>query len=183
MNELAKNDNAHATRMVESIKNVLGLKEAQDYEAKYHLSKAANIDKKFAWAKDTCEYLEKEYDQDTIMKIREKCICNDGKSTAMKMIKYIKKTSDVAEFVDLFNQNESFASIEYISNNKILFCYPECYCGCVKRINQQLPETWCYCTLGYTKSLFTQVFNKEVKVQLIDSIKKGDSRCAVSVEW
>ena len=180
---MAKNDNAHSIRMVESLKTIIGDKETNEYEEKYSLSKAASIDKKFEWAKDTCEFLSKKYDRDTIMRIREKCICNDGKSTATKMVKYLNQTNSISEFVDCFNNNESFASLEYISDNRIMFCYPECYCGCVKKVNKQLPEVWCYCTLGYAKSLFSKVFNKDVSVQLIESIKTGGHRCAVSIEW
>lgn len=180
---MGDNDNAHLRRMAESIKNVIGIKEAMEYEEKYPLSKAAGIEKKHEWAKASCEYLESKYDEDTIKLIREKCICNDGKATAMKMLKYLNKTNNLEQFTQMFNENESFANLEYICNNKLLFCYPECYCACVKRINRPLPETWCYCTLGYVKSMFSQVFGKEVEAQLISSIKKGDGRCAVSIEW
>lgn len=180
---MAKNDNAHSIRMVESLRTVIGDKEANEFEEKYPLSKSANIDKKFEWAKVTCEFLEKKYDRDTNMKIREKCICNDGKSTATTMLKYLNQTNSISEFVEKFNDNEKFANLQYINDNTIMFSYPECYCGCVKRINKQLPETWCYCTLGYAKSLFAKVFNTEVKVQLIESIKMGGHRCTVSIEW
>lgn len=180
---MAKNDNAHSIRMVESIKSVIGNIDAKEFEEKYPLSKSADLNKKFDWANEVCEYLEKKYDKDTNMRIREKCICNDGKSTATKMLKYFNQTSCISEFVDSFNGNETFASLEYINENKIMFCYHECYCGCVKRVEEQLPEVWCYCTLGYAKSVFSKVFSKDVKVELIESIKMGGQRCAVSIEW
>lgn len=180
---MAKNDNAHSNRLVESLRTNIGGIEANEFEEKYPLSKSANVTKKFEWAKEACEYLEKRYDKETIMSIREKCICNDGKTTAIKMLKYLNQTSSISEFVDSFNDKKNFASLEYINDNKIMFCYPECYCGCVKRVNEQLPEIWCYCTLGYAKSVFSKVFNKDVKVQLVESIKTGGTRCAVSIEW
>lgn len=99
------------------------------------------------------------------------------------MKKYLNDSSNILEFVQTFNKNETFASLEYIHDRNILFCYPQCYCGCVKRIKKPLPKTWCYCTLGYAKSLFTKVFDKSVKVELIDTIKSGGNRCEVSVEW
>ncbi len=180
---MAKNDNAHSMRIVESIRTVVNEDEARNFEESLPLSKSANINKKFEWAKQMCDYLEERYDVDTIMKIRERCICNDGKSTAIKMSKYIRQTQSISEFVEIFNENESFASLEYINERNILFCYPQCYCSCVKRINEPLPETWCYCTLGYAKSLFKEVFHKDVVVHLVESIKMGGKRCAVSVEW
>lgn len=50
------NDNSHTIRMVESIKAVIGDKEANEFEEKYPLSKSANLNRKFEWAKEACEY-------------------------------------------------------------------------------------------------------------------------------
>lgn len=117
------------------------------------------------------------------MKVRKECRCNDGKSIANKLMKYLKRSNDTKGFVDLFNENETFAFLEYISENKILFCYPECYCACVKRIPQELSTTWCYCTLGNAEGIFQEVFKKDVKVTLLESIKTGSNRCVIEVEW
>ena len=73
--------------------------------------------------------------------------------------------------------------MEYLSEHKILFCYPECYCACVKRIPKELPKIWCYCTLGNAKGIFEEVFNKEVEVKLVESIKTGASRCSIEIVW
>ena len=123
------------------------------------------------------------FDTDTIKTIRKECRCNDGKSIAGKLLKYLNKADSIKGFVDLFNQNETFAFLEYISDNKILFCYPECYCACVKRVPQELSETWCYCTLGNAEGIFSKVFKKDVKVTLLKSIKTGADQCVIEVEW
>ena len=180
---MVKNSNAHSIRMVESLKTVVGEEAAREFEEKYPLSKSADYNRKFKWAKEASEYLEEKYDQNTNMQIREKCICNDGNSTAKIMHKCLDKTNSISEFVTRFNDTVNYARLEYLSDHKLLFCYPECYCGCVKRVDESLPPTWCYCTLGYTKSLFMKVFKKDVKVELIESIKMGNQRCAMSVEW
>lgn len=180
---MAKNDNAHSLRMVESLKRNIGEAEACEFEEKYPLSKSADIQKKFEWAKVTCSYLEEQFDPDTILKVRKECRCNDGKSIANKILKYMNKSDGIEAFVNLFNQNETFAVLEYISDNKILFCYPECYCACVKRIPQELSATWCYCTLGNAEEIFKEVFKKEVKVTLLESIKTGSDKCVIEVEW
>ncbi|MBQ8548082.1 MAG: hypothetical protein IJ427_06240 [Lachnospiraceae bacterium] len=64
-----------------------------------------------------------------------------------------------------------------------MFCYPECYCACVKRIPKELSKTWCYCTLGNAEEIFKLIFGKEVKVTLLESIKTGGNRCAIEVTW
>lgn len=180
---MPKNDNAHSLRLVESLKNNNCPELAEQLETQYPLSKSATIEKKFEWAQHACEFLEKHLAEEEIIKVRKECICNDGKSNAKKMLKYLNQAECMKDFVDAFNHGETFASLEYISENKLLFCYPECYCGCVKRIPENLTKTWCYCTIGNAESMFREVFQKDVKVTLKESIKNGAKRCAMVVEW
>ncbi|HKM34302.1 MAG TPA: DUF6144 family protein [Lachnospiraceae bacterium] len=177
------NKNPHLIRMTDNIRKVAGEEKAKEFEENYPLSQSANIQKKYEWAKKACEFLEENCDDDTIREIREGCICFDGKSVATKMIQYKDKTQDIAAFAKMFNEKESFATIEWISEHELLYCYPECYCSCVKRVPETLPKTWCYCTQGYAKALFRQVFGKEVEAELLESVKSGDSRCAVKIRW
>lgn len=104
------------------------------------------------------------------MEIRKACRCNEGKSIADKMAKYLKKAKSIKEFVELCNQEETFAQLEYISENKLLFCYPSCYCACVKRIPKELSKTWCYCTLGNAEGIFEKLFLKQVKMELVETM-------------
>lgn len=121
---MAKNDNAHSVRLVESLERNVGYDIAKEFAEKYPLSKSANIEKKYQWAKTICNYLNEHFDTNTITTIRKECRCHDGKSIASKFLKYLNKVDSIKEFVYLFNQNETFAELEYISDNKILFCYP-----------------------------------------------------------
>lgn len=180
---MARNDNPHAIRFIDSLKQEVGEEAAKEFDEKYTLSKSANIEKKFGWAKDVCTYLESHYDEETIVKIREKCRCNDGKAIANKILKYLNKAESIERFVEDFNQHESFAFLEYKTENNIVFCYPECYCACVKRVPKNLSKAWCYCTLGNAEEIFKRVFGKEVRVSLLESIKTGANRCAIEVEW
>ena len=119
---------------MESLKKNVSEKVAKEFEDQYPLSASANIQKKYEWANNACIFLEEHYDSDTIRKIREGCKCNDGKSIANKMKKHLKNADSIEAFVLAFSQNETFAVLEYIAENKIHFCYPECYCSCVKHI-------------------------------------------------
>lgn len=180
---MAKNDNAHSLRMIDSISKNVGYDEAKKFEEKYPLSKSANIEKKYEWAKAACNYLEEHFDTETIINLRKECRCNNGKSIANKILKYLNKASCIEQFVNTFNENETFAFLEYISDNKILFCYPQCYCACIKRVPKEISRTWCYCTLGNAEGIFKEVFKKDVKVTLLKSIKTGGNKCVIEVEW
>ena len=180
---MAKNDNAHSLRLTDSLDRNAGHEAAVEFAGQYPLSKSANIEKKFQWAQAACQYLEERFDADAIVRIRKDCRCNDGKSIAAKLLKYLNKSDSIVAFVNTFNQNETFASLVYLSDNRLLFCYPECYCACVKRVPEELSRTWCYCTLGNAEGIFREVFQKDVKVTLLESIKSGGARCAIEVQW
>lgn len=180
---MAKSDNAHAIRLIDSLRRNIGNDVSDEFEERYPLSKSANIEKKYEWAKNVCDYLDGRFDTETIMTLRKECRCNDGKSIANKILKYLNKADSIEQFVKDFNENESFACLEYISDNKILFCYPECYCACIKRVPGEVSRSWCYCTLGNAEGIFREVFKKEIKVTLLESIKTGGDRCVIEVEW
>jgi len=181
---LTKNDNAHSVRLVESIRRNAGNDEANNFEEKLPLAKTAGLEKKFEWAKNACEYLEDHFDTETVISIRKECRCNDGKSIAKKILKYLSKANSIKQFVETFNAHETFAILEYISENKLLFCYPQCYCACIKRVPAEVSKTWCYCTLGNAEGIFREVFKRDdIRVTLLKSIKTGGEKCVIEVEW
>ena len=180
---MPKNDHPHSVRLTDNLRKHLGHDAADDFERNHPLSRSAAIGRKAEWATDVCSYLEEHFDDETIKAIRKDCRCNDGKSIAAKLLKHLNKAGSIEEFVHRFNQNESFASLEYISDNKILFCYPECYCACIKRVPLQVSMAWCYCTLGNAESIFREVFGQNIRVALLESIKTGGTRCGIEVTW
>lgn len=180
---MAKNDNAHSIRLMNSIRQHIGDAAGDAFGEKFPLSKAADVGKKFEWAHNVSTYLDAHYDPETIKALRKDCRCNDGKSIANKLLKYLKKADSIEDFVKAFNANETFASLVYISDNRIRFCYPECYCACVKRVPGELSKTWCYCTLGNAEGIFKEVFGEGVSVALLESIKSGGKQCVIEVKW
>ena len=178
-----KNDNAHSVRLVESLRRHAGEETAAEFERLHPLSKSADVEKKFQWALDACGFLESRFDEDTVEQIRRDCRCGDGKSTAEKMRKLLNRAESVREFVGRFNETETFASLEYVSERELRFCYPQCYCACVKRVPEPVPRTWCLCTLGNAESIFRALLGKTVRVSLLGSIKTGAARCVISVTW
>ncbi|MCI8442330.1 MAG: hypothetical protein HFG27_07355 [Provencibacterium sp.] len=180
---MAKNDHAHAIRMAESLKRRVNEAAAADFVARLALSKSAGIEKKYEWAKTACLYLEERFDENTIQELRKECSCSDGKSAAKRMKGYLRRAGRMREFVAVFNRSESFAQMEYLSENSLLFCYPECYCACIKRVPGEISKSWCYCTLGNAEGIFREVFQKQVRASLVKSIKSGADRCVISIGW
>ena len=93
---------------------------------------------------------------------------------------YLAKAGDLAEFAGIFNQKEKSVRLESAEDG-LLFIYPECYCACVKRVPEPVPRTWCLCTLGHVRSLFSQVLGREPEVELLETVKSGGERCVIKV--
>lgn len=177
---MPKNDNAHLMRMYNSLCENADQQSADKFAEKFPLSKSAPIERKFKWSEDACAFLEENFDEKTICKIRSACYCDEGITKAEKMKHILARSSSFAEFANKYNEVETAASIETDGKN-LFFIFPTCYCSHVKRINKPISKTWCYCSLGFAYSLFFKVFDSDIKVELLESIKTGGNRCVFKV--
>lgn len=179
---MPNNDNAHAIRLYNALLALGGGGAAEELAETYPLSKSADVQKKYNWVRNVCRYLEDHYGEESIIAIRSRCHCEDGTAAANRMRSYLKQTGgDLEEFARLHNWKEKGPKIE-VTRGGLLYIYPECYCSCVKRVDGPVPKTWCYCTLGHAKKLFSQVFGPRVEAELWETIKSGGKRCVIFVE-
>lgn len=177
---MPKNDNAHALRFYDSLAQ-LDQKAAGQFAEEHPLSKSADFQKKFAWAKAQCEFLEGRFSPEEIAQVRARCRCEDGKSLAARMRGYLDKAGEnLDEFAALHNAKEAYGRLE-AAEDGLLLIYPQCYCSCVKRVEEPISKTWCLCTLGHAKSLFSAVFGKSVEAELLETVKSGGARCVIKV--
>lgn len=176
---MAKNDNAHALRFYDCLTR-LDEEAAIDFAGEHPLSKSADYRKKFDWARAQCEFLEGRFSPEAIADIRAGCHCEAGAAMAARMRGYLAKAGDMAEFARIFNEKEKSVKLEAVEGG-LLFIYPECYCACVKRVPEPISRTWCLCTLGHVRGLFSQVLGREPEVELLETVKSGGERCVVKV--
>ena len=66
--------------------------------------------------------------------------------------------------------------------NKITLIYDKCFCPLVGDTTEKLPPEYCLCTRGWTKAVYSAVAGKDVKVDLKNSIKRGDLKCLIEVD-
>ena len=178
---MPKNDNSQSIRLYESLKKTVGQGAADEFAAELPLSKSASFDRKFQWAEELCSWLESRYTEEEIQKIRAGCSCNPPESHLEHVRKLYTGSADLYEFADRYNtEYSSTQSIRYDGAN-LYFSYNACYCSCVKHVDKPLSKTWCACTVGYTKKLFDCVFGCETRVELLESIKLGNSRCVMKI--
>jgi hypothetical protein len=175
--------NKQAQRLYDSLKENIGEKDANAFLAVLPLSQSADFKRKFKWAADVCSYLENTYTAEVIKKIRMGCSCSPSDNELIKAKQMFSEASDMNSFVANYNKAFAASRIIWHENGKLYFSYPTCYCSCVKRVSETLSKTWCLCTLGYTKKLFDYVFDTDTKVELIESIKLGNSRCVMAIKY
>ena len=179
-----KNDNAHALRLYQALLNVAGTEAAEYVAANFPLCKSADAPHKAAWAKNICDYLETSFDATTIASIRQLCPCNNGAAAAKLMRTCLQKTSNILEFVELFNHTDKSGGwLEYVNERELILCYPNCFCSCIKHSDEHISPSWCQCSVGYVKRVFEQVLTVPVTAELLSSVKSGSERCAIRVAW
>ncbi len=59
--------------------------------------------------------------------------------------------------------------------------YSYCHCGRVRKQirehKQTYSEAYCYCGAGYYKNIWEQILDKEVKIDVVETVLKGSSVC------
>ncbi len=177
---MPKTDNPHSIRLYDSLVKHADEATAQRIAHKIPISKSADADKKFAWAQSICVDLEKEMDDETIKAIRMDCACGPDAGKISSLKKLYRSCPDMEAFAEKATGLKQGYEMKFEDQSLYLF-YPQCYCSCVKRIQQPLSKTWCYCTLGYTKKMFEGILDRPVTVELLDSVKMGGEKCIIKI--
>jgi hypothetical protein len=137
---MAKNDNPHALRLTEAIRDLHGDSIADDFAATLPLTKSADVDKKYSWACQICDVLNEQYRVDEASKIRRACRCGDRKTMALEISGCIIKAGNLAGGCELFSQKNKFAFLEYVDEHEVVFGYHACVCSCIKRSAGNVPR-------------------------------------------
>lgn len=98
---------------------------------------------------------------------------------------YIKKAKDAAknaESIDEFLDNLT-KSVRVLQreDDKVYMVYPKCYCHKLKGFKGDIPDTYCYCSVGWVREMFEQALGRPVEVKIEASIVRGDKACRLRV--
>lgn len=179
---MAENDNAHAIRLYNALLALGGAGAAEEIAEKHPLSKSAGRQREYIWAKNICSCLEERYSGKSLIAIRSRCYCEDGTAAANRMRGYLRQSGgNLEEFARMHNWKEKGPKVEVVKGG-LLYIYPQCRCSCVKQAEGPISQTWCYCTLGHVKKLFSQAFGPHIEAELWETVKSGGKRCVIFVE-
>ncbi len=65
--------------------------------------------------------------------------------------------------------------------NVVKVKYPTCYCPLVSELKEPLSATYCNCSVGWLKELYETVTGKPVKVEVLETVKRGGQACRFDV--
>lgn len=114
---------------------------------------------------------------DTMHKCGGECLSANAIKIAKKLY---AKSKDVAEFLQLLNEADIGGKNLHISGDKIIAVYKKCYCNIPKKV-EHMNKNYCECSAGWYMKLFSEVFEKNVAVQIVDTIVGGASECTFEI--
>jgi predicted hydrocarbon binding protein len=134
--------------------------------------------KKAKFAKCLMDNFERQFPEDVRIKVMENCGRRCIGAPTIEKAKRIKRnTKNLAELIDGLNKQHIGGGRLKLVNNRINVEYEKCYCGMVSKTKERFSSTYCNCSRGYLLELFEQVFEKPVKVDLIESVIQGAKSC------
>ncbi len=139
--------------------------------------KAREFEKRFkeAYILTLMENMEKQLDEKTRVKLMEEC----GRSCARRsgIVKFAEKyKGDVKKFVETMSEKLGKENIS-IEGETVHWGYPRCLCELVAEGPARLPDVYCNCSVGWVLELFETLTGKPVKVELLQSVKRGAPTC------
>ncbi len=106
------------------------------------------------------------------------CISNHTIKQAQAL--YISCGGDMNLLLDKLNERNIGGGHLYLDDHRIMASYDRCYCG-IARAAQDMPVVYCECSAGWYERLFSSVFEREVRVNILQTILAGQDKCAFEI--
>jgi len=126
------------------------------------------------WISSLMENLDRHLDEDTRIKLMESCGRSCARHESIRMAESCR--GDVESLVSRLGKiiGEQNATVK---GDTVHLQYDKCYCPLVAKGPEILSDTWCNCSRGWVLEMFETAAEKSVKVELLQSIKRGDPCC------
>lgn len=131
------------------------------------------------WVKQTMQRLEAHFDTCTVKKIRMNCQCGYAMDEKLALVKGLMASASNIE--DFAGSDQAHAAGLSCLDGELYLSFPFCPCPMLAEVGHLDTGTWCQCTTGYSKVLFEKAFGCEVEVELLKSIKMGDTCCLMMI--
>ncbi|MFX1379741.1 MAG: DUF6144 family protein [Promethearchaeota archaeon] len=111
-------------------------------------------------------------------KIMEKSGEACAKAGSFEIAKKIsEETTSIEEIIEKINNQIPWCGKWKLKNNFIRSICSECGCPLVRNKIVNLNSIFCYCSLGWVKTIFQILLKKPIHVEILKSIGAGDTIC------
>lgn len=178
--------NLEPVKLFDNIKKYSDPKLANEIVSKNPLSDNPSDKECAKWVYNICKALDNKLDKKTIANIRQGCFCNE-EDKLDKSKKWLKEIYDSSlSITDFVNRVNEYSTQWILDENHLFTKYFDCPCHMLKEVNKLETSTWCECTAGYNREIFSYVFScnrEEIEVKVIDSIKMGGEECVLKITF
>lgn len=138
--------------------------------------KAKDPNQKFKedWITSLMQKLDSQLDEQTRVKLMESCGRDCARRGAIRLAESCK--GDVEKLVKTLAEYLGKEN-SYIEGSVIHLGYSKCLCDLVAEGPERLSDTYCICSRGWVLEMFETAAQKPVKVELLQSIKRGHPSC------
>jgi hypothetical protein len=150
-------------------------------EAKKRFEKAASIDE---YLRDAHRRLVKELE--SCMKKGEPWWEQEITPEVIEFVKNDQEMTGVRIGNKIYNTKIPYAPKYFLKEkDPTMKRYYACHCQLVRTAirdgEPRIPSTFCYCSAGYHKVHFDVIFGEPVKIELLETVLKGDPRCRFAI--
>ena len=124
-------------------------------EVVYGCEKAAHTESNSDWVKSVMRRLENKFESELM--------------------------AGAASIEEFTNSEKAKAAGLFCKGGELFLQFDFCPCPMLAEVERLETAAWCQCTTGYSKVLFEQAFACKVDVELLKSIKMGDSVCLMKI--
>ena len=145
----------------------------------YGEGRCAAAEDNAAWVKSAMQRLESRFDEPTVKRIRMACQCGYAMDEKLALLRELMAAaSNMEEFAA---QDRAKEAGLFCDNGELYLQFNYCPCPMLAEVGRLDSYAWCQCTTGYSTVLFEKAFGCPVDVELLQSIKAGDTRCLMKI--
>jgi hypothetical protein len=163
-------------------------------EGSQPISNGTSKSKIAKWIKAAVDKLDSLVDKKTGFQIMEHCgyncfLVNNG--VIKKAKARLKKYKSINEFIEAEIKNPSRGTRLEINGNVLYQFYTpqsfttpmRCYCSLLRGlpVDEKVSQTYCHCSKGFVKKYWENLFERPVKVDLIESVVSGALECKFAI--
>jgi predicted hydrocarbon binding protein len=137
------------------------------------------------WIASVIDGISEFVDDETKMKILEHCgkACSIYHGHLEKVADMKEKGQNLEEILTYMNHENMWCGDWIHKEGIISSTCEECECPLFLAKMIKLSPTFCYCSRGFVKSLFEEILERPVSVELKKAIGRGDKSCHFIVDY